>query len=119
MPDGGKNKDRTVDAFHGQKDVTEDPNFESELSEYLSAQYDPEGLFQLYARFATGDSNFDVLMRRTIWWAASSHSARTVIVPYMTQLTSYDSCCVGICLSPVLSSSLFLCPRRNAAEDRI
>lgn len=60
-------KTQTVKAFHGLQEVKLDPEFEIGLAEYLHNQYSQNELIGLYARFAVGDSDFDVLMRRVIW----------------------------------------------------
>jgi acetyltransferase-like isoleucine patch superfamily enzyme len=62
---------RIVPSVHGRQDVRPDPDFEIGLSESLKASYGAAGLVDLYGRFATGDGSLDVLMRRSIWRAAS------------------------------------------------
>jgi hypothetical protein len=61
----GSNK--IVKAVHGLKESKLDPDFEIGLAEYLRTQYGQKPLIELYARFVTGDGDFDGLMRRTIW----------------------------------------------------
>jgi acetyltransferase-like isoleucine patch superfamily enzyme len=58
-----------VKAIHGLREVSPDPEFQIGLAEHLRSQYDYAGLLELYARFAVGDGNFDLLMRRAIWRA--------------------------------------------------
>jgi acetyltransferase-like isoleucine patch superfamily enzyme len=58
---------RVVRAVHGLQDHEPDPDFEIGLAEYLFAHYTDDGLLDLYARFATGESKIDILMRRVIW----------------------------------------------------
>lgn len=58
-----------VKAVHGLREVRPDPRFQIELAEYLRGQYDRAGLLELYGRFAIGDGDFDILMRRAIWRA--------------------------------------------------
>jgi acetyltransferase-like isoleucine patch superfamily enzyme len=60
---------RTVPAVHGRREVGPDPAFEPGLSAWLRERYGPEGLVELYARFAVGDGATDTLMRRAIWRA--------------------------------------------------
>jgi acetyltransferase-like isoleucine patch superfamily enzyme len=58
---------RIVKAVHGLQEHQPDPEFEIGLAEYLRIQYDRKALFELYARFAIGEGEFDGLMRRAIW----------------------------------------------------
>jgi acetyltransferase-like isoleucine patch superfamily enzyme len=66
---GGDSSSRVIKAVHGLEEVKPDPEFEIGLAEHLRAQYGPERLLELYDRFAQGEGEFDVLMRRTIWRA--------------------------------------------------
>lgn len=61
------NKNRIVASVHGKQHVGADPEFELELSKYLSTSYTSPGLLEHYFRFANGDGELDSLMRRTIW----------------------------------------------------
>ena len=58
-----------VKAVHGLREVEPDPDFQIELAEHLRGKYDRAGLIELYSRFASGDGEFDTLMRRAIWRA--------------------------------------------------
>lgn len=58
-----------VKAVHGLREAGPDPDFQIELAAHLRGKYDRAGLLELYARFATGDGDFDALMRRAIWRA--------------------------------------------------
>ncbi|MBN3884078.1 MAG: acyltransferase [Nostoc sp.] len=69
MSDPGKTK--IVKAVHGLQAEKLDPDFEIQLAEYLNTQYEQKPLIELYARFATGDGDFDGLMRRVIWRAVA------------------------------------------------
>lgn len=60
---------RRVKAVHALKAEAKDPQFETDLSAYLKKQYSREALIDLYQRFATGEGDFDALMRRAIWRA--------------------------------------------------
>ena len=71
MSDGAEARARTVKAVHGLQTLKPDPQFELGLAEYLRTQYGREALLELYARFAVGDGDFDMLMRRVIWRAAA------------------------------------------------
>lgn len=62
---------RIVKAVHGRKEAAPDPEFELGLSHYLAERYSRESLFELYGRFATGDGDFETMMRRAIWRAAA------------------------------------------------
>ena len=54
-------------AVHGLKELKPDPDFEVGLSNFLRDNYSPADIVQLYQQFATGEGNFDQLMRRAIW----------------------------------------------------
>jgi acetyltransferase-like isoleucine patch superfamily enzyme len=56
----------TVPAVHGRREVTADPPFELELTDYLRSKHAPADLMELYARFGTGVTAFDMLLRRAI-----------------------------------------------------
>ena len=58
---------RVVGAVHGLQDNKPDPDFEIGLAEHLFAHHTDDGLLELYARFAIGESKIDTLMRRVIW----------------------------------------------------
>jgi acetyltransferase-like isoleucine patch superfamily enzyme len=57
---------RTVTAIHGRKVVTDDPPFELGLRDSLRADYDADGLAELYGRFATGLGPLDTMLRKTV-----------------------------------------------------
>jgi acetyltransferase-like isoleucine patch superfamily enzyme len=67
MPDFFDLKTQVVKAVHGSQKLQPDSDFESEFAEYLRSKYDQDGLLNLYTRFAWGDSDYDLLMRRIIW----------------------------------------------------
>lgn len=60
-------KSRVVKAVHGLQELQPDAEFEVGMVEYLRHRYSSEGLIELYARFAVGEGELDVLMRRVIW----------------------------------------------------
>lgn len=60
---------RVVPAVHGRREVSPDPQFEVELAEHLRRTTSREGLLDLAARFGTGDTDLDALMRRATWRA--------------------------------------------------
>ena len=55
---------RIVSAVHGRRSVEPDPSFELGFANYLRARHEPQGLSELYGRFAHGESDFDALIRR-------------------------------------------------------
>jgi acetyltransferase-like isoleucine patch superfamily enzyme len=63
----GKVGSRVAAAVHGVQEVNPDPSVELSLVEMLRARYSPAGLTEFYARFATGEGVFDLMMRRVIW----------------------------------------------------
>lgn len=58
-----------IKAVHGSQELKPDPDFEIGLAEHLRSKYDRGGLLDLYSRFAVGDGDYDMLMRRVIWRA--------------------------------------------------
>ena len=62
--------ERVVTAVHGLREIEPDPDFEVGLAASLRASHDMPRLIDLYARFATGDGEFDTMLRRAIWRAA-------------------------------------------------
>ena len=72
MPDGsgsGAVTGRVVAATFGKKEVRQDPAWERELAAALRAQNSREELLAQFARFRSGESTFDTLMRRVIFRA--------------------------------------------------
>jgi acetyltransferase-like isoleucine patch superfamily enzyme len=61
---------RTVPAVHARRVVEPDPTFEKEFAARLRDRA-RETLPELYGRFASGESEFDAIMRRIIWRAMS------------------------------------------------
>ncbi len=61
---------RVVPAVHGLREITPDAEFEVGLAGSLRASHDLPRLLDLYARFASGEGEFDSMMRRAIWRAA-------------------------------------------------
>ncbi len=66
-----ENNLRTVTAIHGKRQVEPDPSFEVDLSRHLGKAYSGAALVEHYSRFAMGDGELDVLMRRAIWRAVA------------------------------------------------
>jgi len=60
---------RVVKAFHARQPRVPDADFEIGLSGYLRRHYELPERIALYGRFATGEGDFDALMRRAIWRA--------------------------------------------------
>jgi acetyltransferase-like isoleucine patch superfamily enzyme len=67
----GKAGSRRIPAVHGRQQTVPDPEFEIGLSEWLKSAYTSPALVESYARFATGDGQLDMLMRRCIWRATA------------------------------------------------
>lgn len=63
---------RVVKSVHGVQEHHLDPEFEIGLSEHLRSQYDAKALYELYARFAVTEGEFDAMMRRAIWRAVAN-----------------------------------------------
>jgi acetyltransferase-like isoleucine patch superfamily enzyme len=57
---------REVPATFGRKEVRPDPAWEWEFATALKEKHSREELHAMYARFITGESDFDVLMRRVL-----------------------------------------------------
>jgi acetyltransferase-like isoleucine patch superfamily enzyme len=80
-PDVGRQMGESiVKAVHGLREVAPDPGFQIELAQYLRGQYNDAGLRELYARFAIGDTDFDLMMRRAIWRALACRIGHGLIV---------------------------------------
>jgi acetyltransferase-like isoleucine patch superfamily enzyme len=58
---------RIVHAVHGQQEVQPDARFEQEFADELRNTSSRESLLELYSRFAQGDTDFDLRMRRILW----------------------------------------------------
>jgi len=71
---------RIVRAVHGCEHVTPDPDFEVGLAASLRAQYNYQGLVELYARFVAGEGPVDVMMRRAIWRAAARSTGHGLVI---------------------------------------
>lgn len=80
MSERAEIKTRVVKAVHGLKEFKPDPEFEIGLAEHLRAQYDLDALLELYKRFALGDGDLDVLMRRAIWRAVARRFGHGVYI---------------------------------------
>jgi acetyltransferase-like isoleucine patch superfamily enzyme len=57
---------REVPATFGRKEVRPDPAWEWEFAATLKGKHSREELHAMYSRFSTGESDFDVLMRRVL-----------------------------------------------------
>src|SRR5512136_1263538 len=66
-----KSKSRIVRAVHGKRKLVRDAAFELGLAEHLRSRYDGRHLVELYGRFAVGEGEVELLMRRAIWRAAA------------------------------------------------
>jgi acetyltransferase-like isoleucine patch superfamily enzyme len=62
---------RTVQSVHGTRKIPVDPDFEVQLSRHLQQSYPGLQLLEHYSRFAAGDAEIDLLMRRAIWRAVA------------------------------------------------
>jgi acetyltransferase-like isoleucine patch superfamily enzyme len=71
MSKDSENTSRLIRAVHGLQEAKSDPDFEIGLADHLREQYDRDRLLELYSRFASGEGEFDKLMRRTIWRAVA------------------------------------------------
>lgn len=71
MIDGLDIRTQIVKAVHGSRELKPDRDFEIGLAEYLRNRYDYDALLKFYARYALGDDDYDVLMRRAIWRATA------------------------------------------------
>ena len=80
MSEEWRSNARLVKAVHGVRDDAPDPEFEVGLATYLRASYTPDGMSELYARFAIGDGVIDSLMRRIVWRAVTRRFGNGVVV---------------------------------------
>lgn len=58
-------------AVHGRRECRPDPDFEIGLAAHLREKYDSRSLLELCSRFATGNGEFETLMRRAVWRAVA------------------------------------------------
>jgi acetyltransferase-like isoleucine patch superfamily enzyme len=66
MP-GSEAGSRVVAAVHGRQEVQADPRFELEFAAHLRDTSSRESLLELYSRFAHGDNDIDIRLRRVLW----------------------------------------------------
>ncbi|MFZ0806160.1 MAG: acyltransferase [Candidatus Sulfotelmatobacter sp.] len=66
MPDKAKLGARVVKAVHGLKTVDRDPEFEFGLSHFLSRDFSPAEMLDLYRQFTDGDDSFSLVLRRAV-----------------------------------------------------
>lgn len=71
---------RLVRAVHGLQAPEPDPDFEIGLAEHLRAHFSRDALIETYTRFAAGDGQLDVMMRRIIWRAITRRFGHRVSV---------------------------------------
>ncbi len=71
MPIKRKAPGRTVTAVHGLRKIVPDAAFETGLAEFLRDEHEPPALLELYQRFALGEDQFSVVMRRAIFRAVA------------------------------------------------
>jgi acetyltransferase-like isoleucine patch superfamily enzyme len=71
---------RIVPAVHGRRESSPDPDFEIGLAAYLRDKYDRRGLLDLYSRFAAGNGELEVLMRRAVWRAIARRFGHGVTI---------------------------------------
>ncbi len=69
-----------VKAVHGLREASPDPDFEIGFADHLRVQYSRDSLIDLYARFAVGAGNFDMLMRRIVFRALARRMGHGVVV---------------------------------------
>jgi len=80
---------------HGMLEATPDEDFEIELSDYLRSRYGPEGLLELYPRFALGEGHLDTIMRRAIWRAGARRFGHGVVIGSGATFRNLDSFEIG------------------------
>jgi acetyltransferase-like isoleucine patch superfamily enzyme len=64
---------RQVPAVFGRRDVRDDPTWEHEFAAFLKESHSQAGLLDLFARFRSGESAFEVRMRRVVMRALCKH----------------------------------------------
>ncbi len=57
---------RVVKAFHGRKDVDQDPIYQNGLAEALSVEYDAKARIEMYGRYMHGDGFYHQMMRKVL-----------------------------------------------------
>jgi acetyltransferase-like isoleucine patch superfamily enzyme len=71
---------RQVPATFGKRETHSDPGWECEFAEFLRNSHTREELLSLFARFRTGESTFDGMMRRVVLRAMSKNFGNDVRV---------------------------------------
>jgi len=69
MGDRKSRNSRTVNASHGKKGISFDPEFELGLAAYLKDEYTADSLVELAIQYAHGTGKLDIIMRRAVWRA--------------------------------------------------
>lgn len=95
MSDGIIMITQVIEAVHGLRERKPDHDFEIGLATHLRARYDHAALLELYARFAVGDGDYDVLMRRAIWRAMARHFGHGVRIASGVGFTHLETFEIG------------------------
>jgi acetyltransferase-like isoleucine patch superfamily enzyme len=82
-------------AVHGLETLVEDAAHEIGLAAALRSQHDKGYLAELFGRFATGQSDFDQMMRRVIWRALARTTGHGLKVGVNVGFTHLDRCEFG------------------------
>lgn len=90
-----ESRSRVVSAGHGLRKVEPDPAFELGLAEHFKAAYSPTALVEFYTRFAAGEGDFDVRLRRVIWRALARRFGHGVHIGSHVGFTHPDTFEIG------------------------
>ncbi len=82
-------------AVHGLETLLEDPRYELELAQMLRSTASATQLADLFARFATGQGEFDQMMRRVIWRALAKQAGHGLKIGTGVGFTHLDRCEFG------------------------
>lgn len=82
-------------ATHGLRTPIKDASFEVELADAVRANNSADQIAELFARFATSDSEFDQMMRRIIWRAAAKRTGHGLKIGTGVAYKHLDRCEFG------------------------
>lgn len=71
---------RVVQAVHGLREITSDPEFEISFSKWMQAECGAKALTEAYAQFSHGDAPLNAFLRRAIWRAVARRFGNGVLI---------------------------------------
>lgn len=86
---------RITHAFHGNRQIIEDPDYEIGFSNFFRRKYEPNSLLEIYSQFLNGIGEFDAIMRRVIWRALSKSFGNGVTISPGVQMKHPETFSIG------------------------